>query len=191
MTIVPHDDLAAIILTGGASSRMGEDKATRLWNGRRAVDLVADLASAAGVAKLITAGGPPLGLPHAPDPVPFSGPVAGIRAAIAQSPGARRWLILAVDAPTLRLDDLAPLLAAPAPGAAYAGLPLPMLLWRSAMPPEAEDSWPLRRLAERAGLAQLAAEPGQQLRLRGANTPAEQAALASEAFGRPSLPKER
>jgi molybdopterin-guanine dinucleotide biosynthesis protein A len=170
-------DLAAVILTGGASRRMGQDKATRLWGGRRAVDLVADLARAAGATKIVTAGGAALGLPHAPDPAPFCGPVAGIKAAAAQLQGAKRWLILAVDAPTLEPEDLAPLLAAPAPGAAYGGFPLPMALWREALPAEAEDGWPLRRLAEQAGLARLVARPEQRLRLRGANTPAEQAAL--------------
>ena len=40
--------LGAIILSGGASSRMGVDKAAMDWLGRRAVDRVADLAFEVG-----------------------------------------------------------------------------------------------------------------------------------------------
>ena len=38
--------LGAMILTGGASSRMGVDKATQLWEGIAAVERVAALARA-------------------------------------------------------------------------------------------------------------------------------------------------
>jgi molybdopterin-guanine dinucleotide biosynthesis protein A len=172
-------DLAAVILTGGASRRMGQSKATGMWGEVRAVDRLSNLARAIGAKAVVTAGGPDLGLPHAPDPVPLSGPVAGVRAfaALRGSGDAERWLILAVDAPTIRPEDLVPLLAMPSPGACYESLPLPMVLWASAMPADAEDGWPLWRLVERAGLARLAPNPGRLAHLRGANTPAERAAL--------------
>ena len=88
-------ELAAVILTGGASRRMGQDKATRLLAGVRAVDHLANLARAVGAEQVITAGGPDLGMLHVPDPAPFSGPVAGIKAVAASGlADARRWLIL-------------------------------------------------------------------------------------------------
>jgi molybdopterin-guanine dinucleotide biosynthesis protein A len=52
-----------------------------------------------------------------------------------------------------------------------------MVLWLAAIPADAEDGWPLRRLAERAGLAALTGPADVLVRARGANTPAEQAAL--------------
>ncbi|HEX5377964.1 MAG TPA: hypothetical protein VFW47_05290, partial [Phenylobacterium sp.] len=75
----------------------------------------------------------------------------------------------------------------PAPGAAFEGLPLPMVLEVAAAPAEAEAEWPLRRLVERAGLLQLTPSPDALLRLRGANTPEEYGRLAREA-GLPRAP---
>jgi molybdopterin-guanine dinucleotide biosynthesis protein A len=173
--------LAAAILVGGASSRMGMDKAAQDWRGQRAVDWVADLARAGGASQVITAGGD-YGLPFAADPTPLAGPVAGVMAAAAKlrAEGFTRILLLAVDAPTLTPADLAPLLAAAAPGAAYNGFPLPFVSDLAALPSDAEDVWPLRRLAERAGLAALPCPPAVARRLRGANSPAERAALLAD-----------
>lgn len=91
--------------------------------------------------------------------------------------GLARALVLAVDAPTITAEDLAPLLAAEAPGAAFEGLPLPMVLDLSALPDGAGAGWPLRRLVERAGLAVVAVPADAEARLRGANTPEERAGL--------------
>ncbi len=91
--------------------------------------------------------------------------------------GLTRALVLAVDAPTVTVEDLAPLLAAVEPGAFYDGLPLPMMLSLSALPADAEAAWPLRRLVERAGLATLACDEAVRARLRGANTPEERTSL--------------
>ncbi|KRA62323.1 molybdopterin-guanine dinucleotide biosynthesis protein A [Caulobacter sp. Root655] len=169
----------AIILTGGASRRMGADKASLDWDGQRAVDRVAALAAAVGAARVLTAGRA-FGLEHVEDPEPGAGPVAGVlggaRALVAH--GLARALVLAVDAPTVTADDLAPLLAAPEPGAFYEGLPVPMVVALEALPPDAEPGWPLRRLVERAGLVALPCDEAVRLRLRGANTPEERARLA-------------
>lgn len=167
--------LAAIVLTGGASSRMGEDKAARLWAGVRAVDRVAATARAAGALEIVTAGAGDYGYPHIADPEPFSGPVAGILSGLRRLPGALRVLVLAVDAPTVSPEDLTPLLDTP--GAVYDGLPLPMLFDPATAPADAASGWPLRRFAERCGLASLAPRPDRLPHLRGANTPEEQAAL--------------
>ena len=168
-------DLGAIILCGGGSTRMGRDKAVLDWDGRRAVDRVADLARAVGAGGLVTAGAD-LGLPWVADDTAGGGPVGGVLAG-ARALGTGRLLVLAVDAPTVAPEDLAPLLAAPSPGAIYEGLPLPMVI--DALPPDAEAGWPLRRLAERAGLAVLPVPEGAAERLRGANTPEEVRVLKS------------
>jgi len=180
----------AIILTGGASRRMGADKAALDWDGQRAVDRVAALASAAGAVRVLTAGRD-LGLEHVDDPAPGAGPVGGVLAgarALAAH-GLTRALVLAVDAPTVTVEDLAPLLAAAEPGAFYDGLPVPMALTLAALPAEAEAGWPLRRLVERAGLVALACDEAIRTRLRGANTPEEQAALSLPLVGRVALAK--
>lgn len=162
--------LGAIILAGGASSRMGADKAILDWGGRRAVDLVVGLAKAAGAVDLVVAGGD-LGWPFVDDG--GGGPVGGLLAGARAIPDMTRALALAVDAPTLAGADLEPLVLAPAPGAAFLGFPLPMVIDLAAIPSNAEDSWPLERLIERAGLARLLAPTRAHSRLKGANTPAE------------------
>jgi len=171
--------LGAAILTGGASSRMGEDKAVQLWGGERAVDLVAALARAAGALEIVTVGGGDYGWPRVGDATPLAGPVGGIlsgTAALAER-GCHAALILAVDSPTIRLSDLAPLLEAPPPGAAFDGLHLPVLIALAALPADAEAGWPVRRLIESGGLARPACPPEAVARLRGANTPEERAQL--------------
>lgn len=160
--------LGAIILCGGASRRMGRDKALLDWGGQRAVDRVAGLARAAGANALVTAGAD-LGLPWAADDAALAGPVGGILAG-ARALGTARLLVLAVDAPTVLLEDLAPLLAE---GGYYEGLPVPMVVEASALPADAEAGWPLRRFVERAGLVSLPVPEGAMARLRGANTPEE------------------
>jgi molybdenum cofactor guanylyltransferase len=182
--IDPHA-LGAIILTGGASRRMGVDKAAQIWGDRRAVDHVAALARSVGAAPIITSGGGDFGLPSTSEPIPLSGPVAGVLAGLAQlKEGVERVLVLAVDAPTIRASDLSPLLDVGGAGAAFAGFPLPMVIALAAIPADARDDWPLRRLAERAGLASLVPDPGAVERIRGANTPEEQARLLA-AYAQP------
>lgn len=170
--------LGAIILVGGASSRMGQDKALLTWSGQRAVDRVADLARVLGAKTVLTAGGD-YGLPFVLDPSPQAGPVSGILAAAEQlaAEGCERAVILAVDAPTLTAEDLAPLLE-PAEGGYYEAYPLPMVLPLAAIDGAAKADWPLRRLVERAGLRSFPPAPDRAMRLRGANTPEERAALA-------------
>jgi len=175
---LPGVALGAIILVGGASSRMGADKAAQDWGGRRAVDRVADLARAAGAERVITAGGD-YGLPFVADPAPLAGPAGGVLAGVRalKAAGLTRALVLAVDAPTLSCADLAPLLAAPAPGAFYDGHPLPAVMTLAATPLDAPPDWALKRLVESAGLAALPCPAAIMDRLRGANTPSERAAL--------------
>ncbi|HEX7760985.1 MAG TPA: NTP transferase domain-containing protein [Caulobacteraceae bacterium] len=178
----PSPTLGAIILTGGASRRMGVDKATQLWGDLRAIDRVAALAARLGAVRVVTAGDGDYGLPRAPDPAPFSGPVAGVLAGLVRMPAAvTHVLVLAVDAPTIQAQDLTPLLSAADPGAAYEGMPVPMVMVVSAVPADIRDDWPLRRLVERAGLVGLEPPPAVALRLRGANTPEEREALLRDA----------
>jgi molybdopterin-guanine dinucleotide biosynthesis protein A len=160
--------LGAIILCGGASRRMGREKAVLDWDGQRAVDRVAALARTVGAQALVTAGAD-LGLPWVPDDEAFAGPVGGVLAG-ARALGTPRLLVLAVDAPMATAEDLAPLLAR---GGYYEGLPLPMVVEASALPADAEPGWPLRRFVERAGLVALPVPDGAMERLRGANTPEE------------------
>lgn len=180
--------LGAIILSGGASSRMGADKALMDWLGRRAVDRVADLALEVGAKIVVTVGTADYGLPLVVEETPLGGPVGGVLAgAVAlRDAGCLHALVLAVDAPSLTAEDLAPLLAA---GGAYEGLHFPLVVALDALPSDARADWPMARLIERAGVVRLAAPPTAQARLRGANTPQERQALLAELAARASAQK--
>jgi molybdopterin-guanine dinucleotide biosynthesis protein A len=172
--------LGALILAGGASRRMGADKAAQDWGGFRAIDRVEMLAVEAGARPVLVCGAD-LGLPFVPDPFPQAGPVAGLLAGASalRRLGCERCLVLAVDAPTLRPSDLTPLFDA-AEGAAFAEFPLPMVLPLDAVPPDAEADWPLRRFVERAGLRRPPCAAGAEMRIRGANTHEERQRLLAD-----------
>jgi molybdopterin-guanine dinucleotide biosynthesis protein A len=166
---------SAVILTGGASSRMGADKATLDWNGLSAVDRLARVARALGAATVMTVGARAFDLPFVEEA--GGGPVAGLAAGAARLDAGGRMLALAVDAPTVTPQDLAPLLAAATPGACYEDLHLPLAIDLAALPAEVGAGWSIYRLIEAVGLARLPCPPGAASRLRGANTPAERELL--------------
>ncbi len=96
-------EVAAYILAGGASSRMGRNKALLELDGEPLVLRAARTISAAGMDATVI--GPPalyeaLGLAAVPDDEPGLGPLGGIATALAHSP--RDWnLVVAVDMPYL------------------------------------------------------------------------------------------
>lgn len=169
--------LGILILAGGHSSRMGEDKALLDWGGRRAIDRVAATAADVGAVAVHSVGPGDYGLPRVVDAQ--HGPAGAVLAGAAalRAVGCTRVLVLAVDAPTLTPADLAPLLAAPSPGAAYEDLHLPVVLDLAAIPPDAVADMALKRLLALAGVVRIPVPAGAHARLRGANTPEERAFL--------------
>jgi molybdopterin-guanine dinucleotide biosynthesis protein A len=175
------DRTATVILCGGSSSRMGADKARLDWRGVSAIDRLVALSHGLGIQMVLTAGADH-GLPAVLDADPGAGPCGGILAAAAalRASGYARALILAVDAPTVTASDIRSLLEAGGPGAAYEGLPLPMVIDLAAVPTATEAQWPLQRLVQAAGLAVLACSDQARPRLRGANTPEERQRLLAD-----------
>lgn len=117
------------VLAGGASRRMGRDKAGLMLGGRSLLDRARDLLSDAGAARVLTLGrDAPNGLP---DPAPGGGPAQAVigAAAWAREAGAARLLVLPVDMPGLTAPDLTDLLGACAGGLArFEAHPLPLTL---------------------------------------------------------------
>lgn len=153
---------------------MGEDKAAIEWDGVRAVDWIAAVARAAGAEPVLTVGARDYGYDNVREPEADGGPVAGVLAGCAalRAMGIGRALVLACDAPTLRVEDLAPLLAGADPGAAYARLHLPLVVAIDRLPSEGAG-WSMKRLIAEAGVNLLEPQPDAMARLRGANTPDE------------------
>lgn len=76
------DTLTAVILSGGASRRMGRDKATLVLQGRTLLERTAAGALAAGAARIVVVGDPPA------DAAPPAPALAGARFVREQPPGA-------------------------------------------------------------------------------------------------------
>jgi molybdopterin-guanine dinucleotide biosynthesis protein A len=94
-------DTAGFVLAGGASSRMGRDKAFVTFHGRAFIEIVAD--AVLQVTGSVTIIGPPhvyerLGYPVIPDLRNNAGPLAGIETALSHT--AADWnLVIACDMP--------------------------------------------------------------------------------------------
>ncbi len=112
--------LAAAILAGGRSSRMGRTKALIEIDGRAMADRVLDAARSVGADPVVVIGGDPtelagLSAPVIADPSPGDGPVAGVLGALAHFDGvADRVLVLPCDLAHVDASTLLPLLDAEA-----------------------------------------------------------------------------
>lgn len=99
-------DLAAVILVGGKSSRMGQDKATLLYKGKRLVDVVADAIREAR-AKNLYVSGEIDGYASLPDLLAECGPMGGIcSSAVRLHTRYARAIFVPVDMPHANADLL-------------------------------------------------------------------------------------
>lgn len=118
--------MKALILTGGKSSRMGEDKASLKIGGvsllDRAVDLLSQftqdiflsVAHPAEDSSTFSAQSLEIKVSQLPDLTPSPGPLGGLEAAFAHDPQSS-WLILAIDLPRISKADLTQLVESHAP----------------------------------------------------------------------------
>lgn len=112
--------LAGAVLTGGASRRMGRDKATLAVHGRPMAARVASALVGAGCAPVIAVGGEAAalrvtGLDVVPDDRRGVGPIGGVLGALTHFAGNRgvtHVAVVACDLPLLIAPALAPLVAA-------------------------------------------------------------------------------
>jgi molybdopterin-guanine dinucleotide biosynthesis protein A len=163
-------DIAAVVLAGGASSRMGRPKALMLFGGEPlAARILARLRPQAAVVYLnarerdpaLAAFGAPLALddPHWRGCGPLAGVAAGLARAAAD--GFARLATVPCDAPFLPLDLVARFAEAEGPAfAVSAAGPEPMFaLWPTSALPAIEAALASGRASPRATLAGLGATP--------------------------------
>lgn len=148
-----HTRLAGIILAGGQSSRMGEDKAALVWRDRTLLEHARDLMTAMGVGLVRVSGRPDL-----PDGIADSERHAGPARALCDAARALKgeagaMLVIPVDMPMLEIADLVPLLDGDPLGArAYADHPLPARLPVDTLTDlPLDDVWSIRQLLKSAG----------------------------------------
>jgi molybdopterin-guanine dinucleotide biosynthesis protein A len=117
--------IIGLILAGGLSSRMGEDKALMEIDGQSMLDRTAHILHSMGVGRVVVSGSRPGGVP---DRWPEAGPVGGLASAADVLPDAD-LLVVPVDMPRLGHAVLAPLLSQRFLRVTrWAGHPLPMRL---------------------------------------------------------------
>jgi len=123
------NDLAAVILVGGKSTRMGRDKATLPYRGEWLVDTVANALRAAGISRLYVSGSL-TGYTSIPDMISDCGPVSGICSCLLHlSANHARLLFVPVDMPLLAPELLRLLIAQPVQEAChFEEHPLPCIL---------------------------------------------------------------
>lgn len=184
----------ALILAGGRSSRMGEDKSRLIFQGRPLLAHMKALAGAAGGDPVLVSGGRSGDLP---DPQDDAGPVSGL-CALAHYLGQSRteenipraWLVVPVDMPLLGPALLRRLTAAPARAAHFDQQPLPLALHFDDITSQAFSEFSAK-LTQSAGVsilrvlehlnAQVLVPSGQErAQLANANTPAEWRAINNE-----------
>lgn len=108
---MPTPPLFGLVLAGGASTRMGQDKAALAYHGRPqlqwAYDLLTEFCAATFVSVRPDQRSEPTraALPQIIDRQPGIGPIAGITAALAEHPKAA-WLVVACDLPFITPSTL-------------------------------------------------------------------------------------
>lgn len=113
--------VSGIVLAGGRSRRMGQDKGALELNGKTFLDLQVEKLRVLGIEDILLSGGalPPLaGTRVIPDHYPGRGPLAGLHACLsaARNPAA---LVLSVDTPLVPLESLQALLNVHGSGITY------------------------------------------------------------------------
>lgn len=110
--------LVGVVLTGGASRRMGRNKALIDVDGVPMASIVADALGAAGCETVVALGGDPdelavLEMDVLADEYPGQGPLGGVISALGSAPGSpSKVVVVACDLPWLRSDDLSLLVEA-------------------------------------------------------------------------------
>ncbi len=125
-------DFAGLVLAGGASSRMGEDKALLRHGEHSLLELAVRRLTAAGANPVLVSGDRPE-YDCIPDRQPGLGPLGGLASVINERPGLgnRLLLVTAVDTPGLSADNLLALLRSMQAGDSgihFDDHPLPLVL---------------------------------------------------------------
>ncbi|GJL85393.1 MAG: molybdenum cofactor guanylyltransferase [Micavibrio sp.] len=118
--------IAGVVLAGGCSSRMGQDKALLDYNGRPLLDHMIDLLQKMGVADIYVSGNYE-GYHCIPDSEPCNGPAEAIQGVMKELNGHDGALFVPVDMPFLTQDVLHILLAQEG-GAFFKDRPLPAFI---------------------------------------------------------------
>jgi molybdopterin-guanine dinucleotide biosynthesis protein A len=102
MTLFTNSDCLGVVLAGGLSSRMGQDKAQLPRNNNSMLEFSKQILSDSGVNNVVVSGDNY----DVPDTIKESGPVGGILSVLSRFPDAKSLLILPVDLPFMTAKAL-------------------------------------------------------------------------------------
>jgi molybdenum cofactor guanylyltransferase len=168
-----------VLLAGGASRRMGRDKAGLRWRGRPLLQHMRMLLGELALDRIVVSGDRPEEMDSIPDQRPGCGPLGGLASVAVGLPDAT-LLVVPVDMPCLDAALLRGLLdAVPAGPVHYAERPLPMRLpldealrrWFCDWLAQTDAPRAVHRLHARLGSQALPVESAALARLVNANTP--------------------
>lgn len=130
--------IAAVVLAGGRSSRMGQDKALLDYNGKPLLDHMVELLERVGISDIYVSGNWK-GYRCLPDSAPYKGPAHAIYDVLQQLRTTHdAVLFVPIDMPLLTVDMLS-LLIHQAKGAHFTNFPLPAFI-ASPYPKERKNS---------------------------------------------------
>lgn len=173
--------IIGVVLAGGESLRMGQDKAGLVWNGQSLLARAQTILAEAGCTSIWVSGRPDLPNGFA-DSHRDAGPAHALLDALERLPSdAPGLLALAVDMPLVAVEDLVAL-TRPAPDHARAWCehPLPVYLPAHCPRPDRKDVWSIRKLVTPMQIEWLEPSPSRRERLRNVNTPEDFERLQTE-----------
>ena len=138
------ESITGVVLAGGASSRMGRDKAELTLGGRTLTEIQVEKLRKLGIGDILLSGSgmAPPGVRQIPDIHPGLGPLSGIHACL-QAAKAPACLVLSVDVPLFPAEALGELIAAHTAGItvlACGGEIEPLIaVYDSSLAPRAEE----------------------------------------------------
>jgi molybdopterin-guanine dinucleotide biosynthesis protein A len=178
-TTGPAENVLGIVLAGGASSRMGQDKTDMLWHGQTLLQHACKLLDDIGCPSVCVLGRPDLENGLA-DINPGAGPGQALLQALEQArdKSLRGILALPADMPRLNADVLSPLLSLPDNTAgAWARHPLPLFLPATVSPTDPASIRAIRDLLNAGPVERPQLPASLEGHMLNVNTPEDFAAL--------------
>lgn len=173
---------SVLLLSGGASTRMGRDKAQLLWQGRSLLEYQVQRYETAGFHVVHGLADIHSG---------FKGPLAGIHSALHHYPDIQNWIVIPVDMPQLSIEAIQRLVFAGKEQSAHVAFedcPLPVFIRAETSTTELLNEWLSDENGKRSVYALLNAthsywiEPNQfKEELVNINTPEQWKAFSKEA----------
>ena len=161
-----YRNIAGVVLAGGRSSRMGQNKALLDYQGKPLIEHMMEILKRSGIKKVFISGDVD-GYDCFSDPVPFTGPAEAIKSIIKRLSGYTGYLFVPVDMPLLK-PEMLHLLLQQKEGGYFIDWPLPAFI----TPPYPEsEKKSVQGLLDDCGIYPVALPDLLSSSMKNANTP--------------------